>query len=333
VKLVGIRGSTDPNRSRGIKAGNLVLYWLKLLPLIWRFRRNTIHFIGTFSTRSTFLGIIEWVVVRSLTKRTYLTVHNLLPHNSQSSVEKLAFKVAYKLPHYLVIHTQAICEPLVSGYGVLPDRVIFIEHGLNVKQGARAQSADWIPSKPLRILAPGVVSPYKGTDILLDAIKHMPEGSIDLQIIGMCTAGKFCKLVEDKVNALAQTHLVKWDNRFVSESELSDAYSRADLVVLPYRAIYQSGVLFQSLSFQVPICASDVGEFRKYLPDGVGAVFPPADVSALAALLREVLNGQLRFTRAQIHTHASQFDWQLVVRPLTSHYKCVGSKHYPKGVQ
>jgi len=57
----------------------------------------------------------------------------------------------------------------------------------------------------------------------------------------------------------------------------------ADVLVLPYRHIYQSGVLFLGYSFGLPVLAADVGSLREEIVEGkTGFVFRPEDPQDLA---------------------------------------------------
>ena len=57
--------------------------------------------------------------------------------------------------------------------------------------------------------------------------------------------------------------------------------ARADLVVLPYREIDQSGVLFTALAFGKPLLLSDVGGFPEIAATGAARTFPAGDAAAL----------------------------------------------------
>ena len=59
-------------------------------------------------------------------------------------------------------------------------------------------------------------------------------------------------------------------------------FRRADLVVLPYREIDQSGVLFTALAFGAPLLLSAVGGFREVAAHGAAALVAPGDAAALA---------------------------------------------------
>ena len=77
--------------------------------------------------------------------------------------------------------------------------------------------------------------------------------------------------------------------RFVSDAELPAYFRRADLVVLPYREIEQSGVLFTALAFGKPLLLSDVGGFGELAAGGAVRGVPPGDAAALRDALAELL--------------------------------------------
>ena len=65
--------------------------------------------------------------------------------------------------------------------------------------------------------------------------------------------------------------------RFVSGAELAGAFRAADLVVLPYREIDQSGVLFTALAFGKPLLLSAVGGFPEIAATGAAELVAPGD--------------------------------------------------------
>jgi glycosyltransferase involved in cell wall biosynthesis len=77
--------------------------------------------------------------------------------------------------------------------------------------------------------------------------------------------------------------------RFVADAELPAYFARADLVVLPYREIEQSGVLFTALAFGKPLLVSDVGGFAELAERGAAHAVAPGDAGAL----HEALTGLL----------------------------------------
>ena len=82
---------------------------------------------------------------------------------------------------------------------------------------------------------------------------------------------------------------MRWVSRFVADDEVAAYFRRADLVVLPYREIDQSGVLFTALAFGAPLVLSAVGGFPEVAADGAAALVAPGDAAALAGELRRLL--------------------------------------------
>src|SRR5205807_9193447 len=82
---------------------------------------------------------------------------------------------------------------------------------------------------------------------------------------------------------------VRFEPRFIDDNELPAYFRRADLVVLPYREIDQSGVLFTALAFGKPLLLSDVGGFPEVAATGAARTFPAGDAGALGRAMRELL--------------------------------------------
>src|SRR2546421_8779104 len=84
---------------------------------------------------------------------------------------------------------------------------------------------------------------------------------------------------------------VRFVERFVTDAEIPAYFRRADLVVLPYRQIDQSGVLYTALAFGRPLVLSSVGGFTELAEEHDAArLVSPGDPQALAAAIRELLD-------------------------------------------
>ena len=128
---------------------------------------------------------------------------------------------------------------------------------------------------------PGLIRPYKGVDVLLEAWPAVRER---VPAATLLVAGR--PMMDIAALPVDQPGVV-FLPRFLSDAELAAALRRADLVVLPYRRIDNSGVLAAALAFGAPLVMSDVGGFGElHRGDGVGELVPPGDAAALAATAR-----------------------------------------------
>jgi glycosyltransferase involved in cell wall biosynthesis len=82
---------------------------------------------------------------------------------------------------------------------------------------------------------------------------------------------------------------VRFFPRFINDAELPGYFRRADLVVLPYREIDQSGVLFTALAFGKPLLLSDVGGFPEIAETGAARTFRAGRAEELRIGLGELL--------------------------------------------
>jgi glycosyltransferase involved in cell wall biosynthesis len=173
---------------------------------------------------------------------------------------------------------------LTEELGVDGGRVHVIPHGAFEHLAAQDAPGGAAPP-PFATDAPvvlcfGLMRPYKGIEVLLEAWRGI-EGA-ELWIAGMP------RMDISPLQAMAPPG-VRFVPRFITDDELPPYFRRADLVVLPYREIDQSGVLFTALAFGKPLLLSDVGGFPEVAATGAARTFPAGDANALHGALRELL--------------------------------------------
>jgi glycosyltransferase involved in cell wall biosynthesis len=203
-----------------------------------------------------------------------LTAHDVLPREPRPG-QLAAQKRLYARMDAVVVHSEhgaaRLRELGVANVHVIP-------HGPLDALTQQPQDAP-LPPELTRgsptILFFGLIRPYKGLDVLLDAWRRTERGTARLWVVGM-------PRMPVSIDAPATDAAL----RFVSGPELAATFRAADLVVLPYREIDQSGVLYAALAFGKPLLLSAVGGF----PEVEGAALvPPGDADALAEKLSELL--------------------------------------------
>ena len=144
---------------------------------------------------------------------------------------------------------------------------------------SRREPPPFQTEKPV-VLCFGLMRPYKGIDVLLQAWRGVEDA--ELWVAGMP------RMDISHLRAIAPPN-VRFVPRFITDSELPAYFQRADLVVLPYREIDQSGVLFTALAFGKPLLLSDVGGFPALAATGAARTVPAGDAVALHEALQELL--------------------------------------------
>jgi glycosyltransferase involved in cell wall biosynthesis len=246
-----------------------------------------------------------------------LTAHDILPREARPG-QRDAQRRLYGHFDAVVVHSAHGRRRLVDELGVDGGRVRVIPHGVLSHLAAGAPE-DFPPppfetDKPV-VLCFGLMRPYKGIDLLLEAWRGI-EGA-ELWIAGMP------RMDIAPLRAAAPPG-VRWAPRFIGDRELPAWFRAADLVVLPYREIDQSGVLFTALAFGKPLLLSDVGGFPEIAATGAARTFPAADPAALHAGLAQLLAdpGALAEMAARARAAgAGEYSWDAVARRTLALYE------------
>jgi glycosyltransferase involved in cell wall biosynthesis len=165
------------------------------------------------------------------------------------------------------------------------------------------------------ILCFGLVRPYKGIDVLLEAFSGV--SGAELWVVGMprMDLAPLRRLAERCASK------VRFVDRFVTDPEIPAFFRRADLVALPYRRIEQSGVLYTALAFGRPIVASSIGGFTEVGErDGAIRLVAPGDPDAHAEALSDLLTdpqARTEHAAAAAAAAAGPYSWpQIAARTL-----------------
>jgi glycosyltransferase involved in cell wall biosynthesis len=253
-----------------------------------------------------------------------LTVHDTDPFNGDpaAGVQRLGARRALDGFDRLIVHTEQGRARMVAD-AALRDRVALLPHGLlNQPGGALAEDP---MTGPLTILLFGKVKPYKGADVLIEAVARMPPAAraqCRVRIVGK----PYMDLAP--LEALARTRgvadCVAFDPRFTADDEIPALFGPGVVAVFPYREIEASGVLSLAIAHGRPIVASRLGGFAEAIEDGVhGSLVPPGDAAALAAALTRLVEdrGFAAACAARVRALAGQVPgWREIARQTVAVY-------------
>ncbi len=158
--------------------------------------------------------------------------------------------------------------------------------------GALSGGAGDPPIDPPELLFFGFVRPYKGLDVLLEAMPevHRKTGAT-LRVVGELWGddNPFLRQVE----RLDLEDCVRLELRYAGNEEVPDIFARSSLVVLPYRSATGCGPLQLAFGAGRPVVGSAVGSIAEAVTDGEsGLLVPPGDADALAEALVRALEPQ-----------------------------------------
>jgi glycosyltransferase involved in cell wall biosynthesis len=168
-------------------------------------------------------------------------------------------------------------EILISRWGVRPERVLQIRHGILQRPQVRLDPRERARLR-LRLLFFGRIEPYKGLEFLVKAFR-MAKSSCPELTLTIAGRGRLGKLKRD-IDGVSGINCL---NRYLSEGEVADLFSTHGVCVLPYTQATQSGVVAMALGHGVPTIASRVGGLPEQVLDGVtGLLTSPGNAAELA---------------------------------------------------
>jgi glycosyltransferase involved in cell wall biosynthesis len=176
-----------------------------------------------------------------------------------------------------------------------------------------------LPAEGRVALFAGLIRPYKGVDLLLEAVARLPEAAGWRLVVAGEAWGGLGPQLERRAAAPDLAGRVRLDLRWQSEEELRVLLSAADLVVLPYREGSQSAMAPLVLAAGVPVLSTRVGGLAEVVEDGVnGRLVAPGSAEALTEALAALDREQLRPLAAGARRTASRLTWDGYAAALES---------------
>lgn len=133
-----------------------------------------------------------------------------------------------------------------------------------------------------RLLMFGRLLPYKGLDLLADALPQL-EMRVDCRVIGKGPQSP-------ELLQLSGMRDVIVENRWVPEDELSRLIAWADVLLLPYREASQSGVGAMAVAGGRYVMATNVGGLSEQFSGHAQAMLCEPDSMSIAIAIAQLLN-------------------------------------------
>jgi glycosyltransferase involved in cell wall biosynthesis len=195
----------------------------------------------------------------------------------------------------VVLHTEGERRDFIEAFGVRPERTAVVAHGANfvrrtsmTRQAARRSLG--IPDEELVFLAIGFIQPHKGFDRAVRAFDGLGAHGCSLHVVGSVRVDEpeylvYLAELRGLVEATPGAHL---HDQYVSDELFDRWLVAADVVVLPYRNIWSSGVLERALLYERRVIATAVGGLSQQAGERPGiTLVGEADLAAAMWRLRD----------------------------------------------
>jgi D-inositol-3-phosphate glycosyltransferase len=337
VNFLNLRGDQRPDASFLAKAFRILRYYVRLIRYAAIAKPRVFHILwnNKFETLDRTLVMLYY---RLLGKKIVLTLHNVNKSRRDSRdtlLNRLTLRIQYGLADHIFVHTEKMKLELVEEFGAKSDRITLIPFGINnsvpdtALSPGEARQRLGIRNGEKTILFFGNIAPYKGLEDLVTAFRGAldPRNDCRLVIAGRPkNCERYWTAIREAIREDVQRGRILLRAEYIPDEETEVYFKAADVLVLPYRHIYESGVLFLGYSFGLPVLAADVGSLRNEIVEGrTGFVFRTADPADLAKAIERYfasdLYRDLNSRRQEIRNYARQrHSWDVVSQATVSVY-------------
>lgn len=329
LKFLNFRGSSRHDAAFTPKVLRILSYYARLICYAATARPRIFHVLWN-NRFETFDRTFLMLYYKLLRKKIVLTAHNVNMRKRDASDTVLncfTLRIQYRLADHLFVHTEKMKTELMDEFGARATRISVIPFGINNSLPNTSLTADEAKRKlgldgdQKAILFFGRITPYKGLDYLIAAFRDLlkQQDKYCLIIAGKvdrCEA--YWQALRTRIDAEIRNGNVLVRDSFIPDDEAEVYFKAADVLVMPYRDIYQSGVLFTGQHFGIPILAANVGSFGEDVVDGrTGFLFHPGDANDLSRTIERYfasdLYADLKNRRREIRAYANErHSWDVV---------------------
>lgn len=288
----------DNAQERGLKSLKKILSGLIKARKV--LLQKKVQFVILHIFRSDWLELLFSLVFYNSGFKVCLIIHDIESLDTQKN--SLARKwILSRFHHYKVVHNvfseqelkKIVSEKEAANLYVIAhgDFTGMIEQFRPDENEIRIHPFD---NTKVNLLFFGQIKKVKGLDLLLKAMKSLDD-RFKLTVAGK-ERDESIKDYSGLIDELKSKGSIEILNRHISDSERDFLLRNCDAVILPYRHIYQSGVLLMAMSYGKSVIASDLPAFKEIIVDGVnGILFKSGEIESLANAIRNL-------NKSEIHT-------------------------------
>ena len=271
------------NNSNNIEAFNGVNNRFYGIFLTWlKFKPNYIHFdwIHSYYVRKNlFLTILflpnfffQVIFIKIFTRTKMVwTLHNIFPHNLKFKIIHKIIRIFFaKSCDWIRVFSQKTIKHATKLFFIESNKFKHVPEG-DYKKVYPNNTSKLNSRKIIKIdkhcrlyLFIGFIRPYKGLDELIDSFDKLNLTNSKLLIVGFVRDINYYKKLLRKLKNINNENIII-ENKFIPVSDMQYYMNSADIIILPFNKIENSGSIILAMGFAKPILAPNIGVISQRL--------------------------------------------------------------------
>jgi D-inositol-3-phosphate glycosyltransferase len=337
VNFLNLRGDQRSEANPLAKVVRVLSYYAKLVIYAATAKPQLFHILWN-NKFQLFDRTLLMLYYRMIGKKITFTAHNVNAGKrdlNDSWLNRVTLKIQYTLSDHIFVHTDGMKHEMVAEFRVPENKISVIPFGINNTisntslSSAEAKLQLGVSSSDRAMLFFGNIAPYKGLECLVSAFTELlnKDRSYRLIIAGRPKGPEgYWKQIYERIARSGIRDRIIQRIEYIPDEQTELFFKAADVLILPYTRVFQSGVLFLGYSFGLPAIASDVGSLKEEISEGqTGFVFNPQDSSDLASKIDQYFKSELfrnlESRRPEIKEYANErYSWNKVTEITTAVY-------------
>ena len=339
VNFLNLRGDQRENVAFARKMLRLSAYYLRLMSYAVSARPRIFHILWN-NKFELFDRTLLLLYYRLLGRKLVLTAHNVNAarrDSRDSALNRWSLRIQYRLSDHIFVHTASMKTQLQEEFGVPEGDVSVIPFGINDTAPTTGMTTNEAKQRlglgagEVAALFFGQIAPYKGLEFLAAALPELTRNNRGFRLIiaGKVKKGSesYWREIELRLCSDGTRERVIAKIEHIPDEDVEVYFKAADVLVIPYTRIFQSGVPFLAYSFGLPVIATDVGSLREDIIEGkTGSLCrarDPGDLArAITAYFSSEMFRRLELDRPDIRRFARErHSWEEVGRTTESVYR------------
>lgn len=298
---------------------------VKIVKYIWEIRTGSSKILHFQLSQRPFFILLLLCLIKLISKnKIVVTSHNVFSHEKKAWESKI-YRAIYKMADRIIVHSRHSKKIMQEYFNLKPEKIEVMPHGnyMFFNEKLEINKNELIAQG--NILFFGYIREYKGLLYLIRALakvkQKLPQAK--LFIVGK-PVESFAKY-QEKIDSLGLNDSVEKKLEYIPFAQVKEYFNRANVVVLPYLDISQSGILQLAFGFGKPVVVTNVGGLPEAVEEGRnGFVVEPKDSDELAEKIIMILkdkNLQKKMGEYALNLARTIYSWDEIARKTINIYE------------
>lgn len=321
-----------PSVSKLKKTVAYMAYLIKVAAYIMKSDADVVHYQWF---RREKIESFFYLFLRLMGTRLVFTAHDVLPL-AKGSFDYFTNHIIYRSSSALIVHSEFLKKDLHQKFKIDEEKIFVVPHGhcdqylpSEDVSKSEARKKFRLKEKDHVLLFFGYIKKYKGLDILLKAFEIAAEQDEDLRLIiaGVPANDYLDREYRQLIAANRFKERIIAHLEFIKDSDLPHYLIASDVVVLPYRNIYHSGITHLAFSFSRPVLATSVGDFPEIIEDEKsGFLLEHMEEETLSQMILKVFSPPVQLSRMGEYANRmnrERFSWESSAQKTKKVYETI----------